>query len=96
MERPVFFRGGMDCGGVLPNHFVLQWHITERCNLAAATAIRKSPPAADLSRAGFAEVLRQFQDLMERAFARKGGRGARAYPTSPAGSRSRAPTSWSC
>lgn len=51
--------------GHRPGSLLLQWHVTERCNLRCAHCYQGPRPQADLPRDGLIEVLRQYTELLD-------------------------------
>lgn len=66
--------------GGLPGHLLLQWHVTERCNLRCAHCYQEGLPQPELDWEGLLEVLEQFGALLA-ALARRRGRAPTAHIT---------------
>lgn len=50
---------------VVISRFLLQWHITERCNLCCRHCYQEEPPAADLPLSDLVEIWRQYQAFLK-------------------------------
>jgi radical SAM protein with 4Fe4S-binding SPASM domain len=49
---------------IVPDHLVLQWHITERCNYRCAHCYQESYSDSELSFADLLNIVEQFKDLL--------------------------------
>ena len=58
--------------GELPAHMLLQWHITEECNLRCTHCYQQDARVEELGWEGLLEVARQFGELVERVRSRRG------------------------
>jgi len=47
-----------------PRHLLLQWHITERCNLRCAHCYQAGRPGAEMGFDGWLEIVRQFESFI--------------------------------
>lgn len=65
--------------GSVPGRLLLQWHITERCNLECTHCYQEAPPPRDLAWAALMEVLEQFRALRHGIAALGGGRPVRSH-----------------
>ena len=64
----------MDLAATVPSSLLLQWHITERCNLRCAHCYQESHGGEELDLAGVLGLLNQFEDWHERLCGRAGRR----------------------
>lgn len=66
--------------GALPGHLLLQWHITERCNLRCAHCYQEDVAGQEPDWEGLLDVARQFRDLVAEV-SRRRERPATAHVT---------------
>jgi radical SAM protein with 4Fe4S-binding SPASM domain len=64
----------------IPDHFLFQWHITERCNLSCSHCYQDSTIPSELDYEKLLEVLQQIRDFLQVVCKKKGG-AVRAHVT---------------
>jgi radical SAM protein with 4Fe4S-binding SPASM domain len=69
-----------ELGGYQPSHLLLQWHITERCNLRCAHCYQEPSTGDELSLQHLLEILEQFKDFLQAPCA-AGGPAIRGHIT---------------
>lgn len=65
MEAPD--TNGLPAGHDIPDHFLFQWHITERCNLRCNHCYQESQISSELPFDTLTGILRQFADFIDLA-----------------------------
>ncbi len=65
----------------LPSKIILQWHVTERCNLRCSHCYQDAPAGNELAFESLAEILVQYKDLLDRVASVRGRGAVRGHVT---------------
>ena len=79
--RGARFRTRRTGGAAGPRGLLLQWHVTQRCNLRCAHCYQETYAGEELCLDDLLRVLEQFKDLLERKRREANGRTVRGHIT---------------